>query len=133
MNACTTIILLYYNFHVEQCLLFIIVTHRHMFVAVVSSVSQIIDEQNFLFYIVEIFCRLILWKLWLTINNRVIFGFDCLGENLLLGLLHSSHPFYLIITRLKGIRPCRPQYNCYLMSSQLFTLKKWRRRKKILK
>ena len=100
-------------------------SHRHMFVAVVSSVSQIIDEQDFLFYFVEIFCRLILWKLWLTItNNRVIFGFDCLGENLLLGLLHSSHPFYLIITRLKGIRPCRPQYNCYLMSSQLFTLKK---------
>ena len=105
-------------------------SHRHMFVAVVSSVSQIIDEQNFLFYFVEIFCRLILWKLWLTINNRVIFGSDCLGENLLLGLLHSSHQFYLIITRLKGIRPCRPQYNCYLMSSQLFTLKK---KKKILK
>ena len=100
-------------------------SHRHMFVAVVSSVSQIIDEQDFLFYFVEIFCRLILWKLWLTItNNRVIFGFDCLGENLLLGLFHPSHQFYLIITRLKGIRPCRPQYNCYLMSSQLFTLKK---------
>ena len=105
-------------------------SHRHMFVAVVSSVSQIIDEQHFLFYFVEIFCRLILWKLWLTIKNRVIFVFDCLGENLLLGLFHSSHQFYLIITRLKGIRPCRPQYNCYLMSSQLFTLKK---KKKILK
>ena len=104
-------------------------SHRHMFVAVVSSVSQIIDEQKFLFHFVEIFCRLILWKLWLTIKNRVIFGFDCLGENLLLGLFHPSHQFYLIITRLKGIRPCRPQYNCYLMSSQLFTLKKWRRRK----
>ena len=106
-------------------------SHRHMFVAVVSSVSQIIDEQHFLFYFVEIFCRLILWKLWLTIKNRVIFVFDCLGENLLLGLFHSSHQFYLIITRLKGIRPCRPQYNCYLMSSQLFTLKKKKKNTKV--